>query len=61
MKSRPPDREGMRRRVDEALRKHERGEELSERELRIVQMTLYRGGSVAANQGLLQRIRRGRA
>lgn len=49
LKSKPPDGEGMRERVDDALRKHELGEPLNQKELTIVQWVKYGGGCAACS------------
>jgi hypothetical protein len=48
-KSRPLDGEGMRRRVEAALRKAERGEDLTKKELMIVQWVTRPGGCRACS------------
>lgn len=51
-KSEPLDGEGMRRRVEAALRKAERGEELTKKELMIVQWVTIPGGCRACSLGI---------
>jgi hypothetical protein len=48
-KSKPLDSEGMRRRVEAALRKAERGEDLTKKELMIVQWVTRPGGCRACS------------
>ncbi len=49
LKSEPLDGEGMRRRVEAALRRAERGEELAKKELMIVQWVTRPGGCRACS------------
>ncbi len=51
VKSKPLDCEGMRRRVQAALQKAERGEELTNKELTIVQWVTSPGGCRACSAG----------
>lgn len=52
MKSEPLDGEGMRRRVEAALLKAERGDELTKKELMIVQWVTRPGGCRACSLGV---------
>lgn len=49
LKSKPPDGEGMRKRVEDALRKREFGEMLSQKERMIVQWVRHGGGCSACS------------
>lgn len=58
LKNEPLDGEGMRRRVEVTARKAERGEELTKKELTIVQWVTRSGGCRACSLGV--RVSRGR-
>lgn len=49
LESKPPDGAGMRKRVDDALRKHQIGKALNQKELMIVQWVKYGGGCAACS------------